>query len=166
MQVVPRARTLGTTSPIYPSAGGNLNFDVSSSSIEDLLEHFVSAALGLTLESRILRPAELPSSHRSYSRDPSNRLQVWMAWHTNKGPVCACALYDLAQAQRMAAHVLKIDWWIARHEHHEGWWHCYRKRPRDGLRVSVYRIVDSYRSETQSRDAGCRSGRVIGKFST
>jgi hypothetical protein len=107
--------------------------NVSRSAIEELMEHFVLGALGLDIASRIWQLSELPAHHR----DALNKLQgndrIWAAWSTNRGPVSVVAEYDHAQAQRVRAHVLLIGWWMEPGEHHENWWHCYPKRPREWI---------------------------------
>jgi hypothetical protein len=95
--------------------------------------NFVSGALGLDIVSRIGQLSELPAHHR----DALNKLQGndrrWAAWFTNRGPVSVSAEYDHAQAQRVGAHVLLIGWWMEPGQHHENWWHCYPKRPREWI---------------------------------
>ena len=43
------------------------------------------------------------------------------------------ARYDEEQSLHVKAHVVKIAWWIGE-EHHDGWWHCYPKFPRDWIK--------------------------------
>ena len=108
--------------------------DVSHAAIEELLGYFVSEALGLTRGARIQNAADLPSDHREYLSNPMNKPRAWAAWHTKDGLVSACAAYDNEQALRIKAHVLLIAWRIAAREPHEGWWHCYPKRPREWIK--------------------------------
>jgi len=110
--------------------------DVPGAAIEELLEYFVSDALGLTLEGRIQDARDLPSVHRGCIASPKGKPNIWSAWRTNRGTVSACAAYDHEQALRMSAHVLWISWWIGPDEHHEGWWHCYPKRPGEWIKGS------------------------------
>ena len=56
---------------------------------------------------------------------------VCAAWGTDQGVVRARAAYDRARSQRIGAHVLYIEWWIAPDTHPEGWWNCSVKHPRD-----------------------------------
>lgn len=107
--------------------------NVSRSAIEELLEHFVSGALGLDIVSRIGQLSELPARHQERLAQLQSKGRIWAAWSTNRGPVSVSAEYDHAQAQRVQAHVLLLEWWIGPHEHHEGWWHCYPKRPREWI---------------------------------
>ena len=58
---------------------------------------------------------------------------AWAAWHTDHGEVTVRAIYDDAQSLRVKAHVVKIAWWIE-DKHHDGWWHCYPKFPRDWIK--------------------------------
>jgi len=108
--------------------------DSSRAAIEYFLESFVSAALGLSLEARIQDARKLPAGHRGCLTDSQNKPAVWLAWKTNQGPVSVCAEYENDQSRRMRAHVLWLAWWIAAREHHEGWWHCYPKRPREWIK--------------------------------
>lgn len=108
--------------------------DASDTAVEKLLEYFLSEALGLTLEARIQDTSRLPTGHRRCLTNPIGKPRVCAAWHTNRGPVSACAAYDHGQAQRISAHVLLIEWWIAAAEYHEGWWHCYPQRPREWIK--------------------------------
>jgi hypothetical protein len=111
-----------------------VEFHVSRGAIEELLEHFVSAALGLTLEARIQDAGELPRSHQGCLTNAQSRMHAWAAWCTDRGMVSSCADYDHEQAQRIGAHVLLIEWWISHGEHHKGWWHCYPTRPREWIK--------------------------------
>lgn len=116
-----------------------MDVDLSRTAIEQLLEYFASDALGLMLQARIPDASDLRARHRGFLTDPESKLRVWVAWHTDRGPVSMCAAYDHEQALRMSAHVLRLAWWFAPQDHHEGWWHCYPKRPREwikGLGVS------------------------------
>jgi hypothetical protein len=111
-----------------------VDVDVSRAAIEQLLEYFASDALGLILGARIQDASDLTARHRGFLTDPESKLRVWVAWHTDKGPVSTCATYDREQALRMSAHVLRIAWCIAPRDHHEGWWHCFPKRPREWIK--------------------------------
>ena len=86
-----------------------MDLDVSPAGIEELLGHFVTAALGLTLDGRILDPSKLPPEHRGCLIDSMGRPRAWIAWHTDEGTVSACALYDRAQSARMNANVLLLS---------------------------------------------------------
>jgi hypothetical protein len=111
-----------------------VDVDVSRMAIEQLLEYFVLDALGLLLRGRIEDASDLTARHRGFLTDPESKLRVWVAWHTDRGQVSTCATYDHEQARRMSAHVLRIAWWIAPRDYHEGWWHCYPKRPREWIK--------------------------------
>jgi hypothetical protein len=113
-----------------------VDLNVTREAIEELLEYFVTAALGLTLKARIQSASELPPGHRGCLTNQDSKPRVWAAWHTNGGPVSACAAYSHPQALRIGAYVLWIEWWIANLEHHEGWWHCYPNRPREWIKGS------------------------------
>jgi len=104
--------------------------EVALTGIEQLLAHFLIGALGLTLQEAIRdgrgvpgEPAQTPSSHR----DPP----VWATWRTDRGVVRVCGAYDRAQSYRLNTHVLFIEWWISPARHHQGWWRCSGKRPRE-----------------------------------
>jgi hypothetical protein len=111
------------------------NLDVSRVLMEELLENFVTAALGLTLASRMSDVSELPELQLQ-NHDTNEGARVCTAWHTDRGRVIACGTYHHEQSQRMKAHVLWLSWWIAPHEHHEGWWRCEPKWPRDWVKGS------------------------------
>jgi hypothetical protein len=108
-----------------------VDLDMSQAGVDELLALFVTAALGLTLHRRIHAPGDLPSEHRGCLVDSAGRPQSWISWHSDRGVVSACAFYDRAQSGRMKEHVLRISWWIGTHTHHNGWWHCNPKRPRE-----------------------------------
>ncbi len=107
--------------------------NVSHSVIEELMEHFVSGALCLDIASRIRQLSELPAHQQDALTKWQCEGRIWAAWSTNRGPVSVCAEYDYAQAKRVKAHVLLIGWWMQPGEHHEHWWHCYPKRPREWI---------------------------------
>jgi hypothetical protein len=111
-----------------------VNSDVSRAAIEVLLQSFVSEALGLTIGTRIQDTSALSASHRVFLTNPESKLRIWVAWHTNKGPVSTCATYHQQQAVRIGAHVLHIAWLLAPNEHYEGWWHCYPRRPGEWIK--------------------------------
>jgi hypothetical protein len=100
--------------------------------LERLLESFATAALGLELKGRIEDLSSFPQSLGL--SDASGRDAVaHAAWHTDRGVAALRAVCDEAQSLRAMAHVIKIVWWIGV-EHHDGWWHCYPKFPRDWIK--------------------------------
>jgi hypothetical protein len=102
--------------------------------MEELLESFVTAALGLTLESRIQEANQLPEVHLRPTKETSDDARVCAAWHTTPGRVIICATYNAEHSRRMKAHVLWLEWWIRPHIHHEGWWRVEPKWPRDWIK--------------------------------
>jgi hypothetical protein len=98
------------------------------------LESFVTAALGLTLESRICEESHLPPVQLRTTTHSQESARVCIAWHTDRGRVIACGTYQHEQSQRMKAHVLWLEWWIPPHIHHAGWWRCEPKWPRDWIK--------------------------------
>ena len=110
-----------------------MSVEESRAVIEKLMEYFIADALGLTLEARVPVIGLRPAAHGGRLKR-SGRTPVWAHWHTDRGSVTACGRYDHAQSRCVEAHVLWIVWWIAPHEHHEGWWHCYPKRPREWIK--------------------------------
>ena len=104
--------------------------DVQPMSLERLLEHFLIGALGLTLGTAIREPIAMPRPNHAapsaHSKPPG-----WAAWKTDRGVVKICGAYDELQSQRLDAHVLYLEWWPAAGVHHEGWWRCDRRRPRE-----------------------------------
>jgi hypothetical protein len=108
--------------------------DEPSIAVEDLLDYFVVAALGVSLKAKVQQTSELLVRYRGLVGDSQGRPEAWGAWRTNRGTVIAYAAYDREHSQRMEAHVLWMSWWIEPGEHHEGWWHCYPKRPREWIK--------------------------------
>lgn len=103
------------------------------SALEGLLESFAVAALGLELKGSIRDLSSLP--HCPGVPDPSlSSPNASAAWHTDRGVASLHAVYDETQSQKVRAHVLKIAWRLGAAEHHEGWWHCYPKFPRDWMK--------------------------------
>jgi hypothetical protein len=100
------------------------------SAIEGLMESFATAGLGLEIRGRIEDLSSPP--HRSRCLDASGSGPC-AAWHTDRGVVTMRARYDEEQSLHVKAHVVKIAWWIGE-EHHDGWWHCYPKFPRDWIK--------------------------------
>ena len=105
-----------------------MGFALSPKHIEELLEAFVVGALGLTLEARIRDVSDLLENDHISIVGAQESQDGWCAWQTNQGVVSVCGRYDHEQSQRTSAYVLLIEWWIAPHEHHKGWWYCYPGR--------------------------------------
>ena len=104
--------------------------DVQQVSLEQLLEHFLIGALGLALGAAIREPIAMPGPNSAGSSAHSKPL-AWAAWKTDWGVVKICGAYDDLQSQRLGAHVVYLEWWPAAGGHHEGWWRCDRRRPRE-----------------------------------
>jgi hypothetical protein len=102
------------------------------SAIEGMLESFATAALGLQLQGPIRDVSALRERQRACDSLEGDRT-VWVAWHTERGVATFRALYDEVQSAKVRAQVLRIAWWIGT-EHHDGWWHCYPKFPRDWIK--------------------------------
>jgi hypothetical protein len=102
--------------------------------MEELLESFVTAGLGLNLESRIHEMNQLPEVLLRPTKAPPESARACAAWHTTQGRVIICATYLVEQSQRMKAHVLWLEWWIPPRIHHEGWWRVEPKWPRDWVK--------------------------------
>jgi hypothetical protein len=98
------------------------------------LESFVTAGLGLTLESRIQDVNELPEVQTRPTKARPDGVRVCAAWHITQGRVIICATYNVEHSRRMKAHVLWLEWWIPPHIHHEGWWRVEPKWPRDWIK--------------------------------
>jgi hypothetical protein len=110
------------------------NLEVSLVLMEELLESFVTAGLGLTLECRIQEVNQLPEVQFRPTKEPPDSARVCAAWHTTPGRVIICATYNAEHSRRMKAHVLWLEWWIPPHIHHEGWWRVEAKWPRDWIK--------------------------------
>src|ERR1700730_2415269 len=106
----------------------------SNASAKTLLESFVSSALGLTIGPRVQNHSDLAAEYGISAQKANSDPRVCAAWETDRGPIYVCAKYDADQSARQNAHVLLIEWWLPRHEHHEGWWHCYPNRPREWIK--------------------------------
>lgn len=95
------------------------------------MESFVTAGLGLTLESRIQEVSQLPEVQLRPTKAPPDGARVCAAWHTTRGRVTICATYHAEHSRRVKGHVLWLEWWIPPQVHHEGWWRVEPKWPRD-----------------------------------
>jgi hypothetical protein len=102
--------------------------------MEELLESFVTAALGLELRCEIQDPNQLPELRVHPDDRPQERARVCAAWRTIQGQVIICATYSAGHSQRMKAHVLWLEWWIPPEIHHEGWWRVESKWPRNWIK--------------------------------
>jgi DNA-binding transcriptional LysR family regulator len=110
------------------------NLEVLAVLMEELLESFVTAGLGLTLVSRIQEVNQLPEVQIRPTKAPPAGAQVCAAWRTTQGRVIICATYNAEHSRRMRAPVLWLEWWIPPHIHHEGWWRVEPKWPRDWIK--------------------------------
>jgi hypothetical protein len=110
------------------------NLDVLAVLMEELLESFVTAALGLQLESQIREVSQLAEVQIPPTCQSKESARVCAAWHTPQGRVIICATYDHAYSQRVKAHVLWLEWWISPQVHHEGWWRVEPKWPRNWIK--------------------------------
>jgi hypothetical protein len=111
-----------------------VDLEVSLALMEELLESFVTAGLGLTLASRIREVTQLPELRLRSAKEPSDSARVCAAWQTNRDRLIICATYHAEQSRRMKAHVLWLEWWIPPQVHHEGWWRVEPKWPRDWIK--------------------------------
>jgi hypothetical protein len=102
--------------------------------MEELLESFATAALGLTLVSRIQEANLLSEVQLRPTKPPPDGARVSAAWRTTEGQVIICVTYHTEQSRRMRAHVLWLEWWIPPRTHHEGWWRVEPKWPRDWIK--------------------------------
>jgi hypothetical protein len=109
--------------------------EITPAAVEELLAHFLIGALGLNLDTAIREVCHLPARKRTATICRTSHADidasVCAAWRTDKGIVSVCGAYDRARSQRMGAHVVYIEWWIAPDTHYEGWWYCCIKRPRE-----------------------------------
>ncbi len=110
------------------------NLEVLAVLMEELLESFVTAGLGLNLESRIQEVNQLPEVQLRLTKEIPDCGRVCAAWHTTQGRVIICATYNVEHSRRMKAHVVWLEWWIPPHIHHEGWWRVETKWPRDWIK--------------------------------
>ena len=110
---------------------GDMDIDTSQAMMEGLLESFLTAALGLTILSRIPDRRESTEVRVPRPEISHHGLRAVASWHTDSGRVTACGTYHPERSQRMRVHVLWVEWWIPPHRHHEGWWRCSTKGPRD-----------------------------------
>jgi RimJ/RimL family protein N-acetyltransferase len=100
---------------------------VGRATVEQLLVYFVTRGLGLTLEAAI-RDAKAAPTGRADDSTLDTQLAILATWKTDRGALKISGIYDAGQSQRIAAHVLFIEWWIGG-AHHAGWWRSCRKRP-------------------------------------
>jgi hypothetical protein len=102
--------------------------------MEELLESFMTAGLGLTLVSRIQEMSQLPEVQTRPTHPSQESTRACSAWHTDRGQVILCATYHPEHSQRVKTHVLWLEWWIPPQVHHEGWWRVEPKWPRDWIK--------------------------------
>jgi hypothetical protein len=97
-------------------------------SIEELLGHFLVGGLGLTLYSptRISGSVRFSPAFRTLRTAPA-----CACWQTDLGLVVICGACDEEQSRRAKAWALYLEWTIGPATHHEGWWRCDAKRPRE-----------------------------------
>jgi hypothetical protein len=127
------------------------NLEVLAVLMEELLESFVAAGLGLTLVSRIREASQLPEVQVRPTKDPPDIARVCAAWHTDLGRVIICATYHPEHSRRVKSHVLWLEWWTPSQVHHQGWWHCEPKWPRDWVKAPVHRARRSLRCRTDGQ---------------
>ena len=107
--------------------------DAAPAGVEQLLAHFLTGALGLTLNAAVpatATPAKQPAEAPSADSDPL----VWAAWKTDQGVVKISGAYNGPQSRRLNVHVLYLSWWMGPATRHEGWWRCDPRRPREWTR--------------------------------
>ena len=102
--------------------------------MEELLPSFVTAGLGLNLQSRIQDANQLPEVQSRQTKAPPDGARACGAWSTMQGRVTICATYDAEHSRRTKSHVLWLEWWIAPRIHHGGWWRVEPKWPRDWIK--------------------------------
>jgi hypothetical protein len=102
--------------------------------MEELLESFLTAGLGLELKCRIEDVCGLPEVHVRSSHPSQERARVCAAWHTTLGRVTICGTYDPEHSHRVKGHAMWLEWWIPPKIHHEGWWRVEPKWPRDWIK--------------------------------
>jgi hypothetical protein len=96
--------------------------------LEELLALFITRALGLTLVGERAGVKSLSDPQSGVGSAIEAGLVVEAEWKTNRGSVRIRGTYDLAQAQRVGAHVLFIEWWTGS-KHHASWWRSSIQRP-------------------------------------
>ena len=109
-----------------------MNFELSQSELESLLDGFLVGALGLELKTRIMDLKDLPEGCRTRLQRAEAKSRAWTAWVTDDGPVAAWAEYDIAASRRLNAAVLFIEW-AGTHGHHALWCHCTPNRPTEWI---------------------------------
>ena len=102
--------------------------------MEELLESFVTSALGLELKSRIQDASQLPELRVGLDDHSQDRGRICASWDTSQKRVTICATYHSGHSQRMKAHVVWLEWWIPPQIHHEGWWRVESKWRRDWIK--------------------------------
>jgi hypothetical protein len=111
-----------------------MDIDNARSMAEELLESFVTAALGLAGESRIRDVNQLQEVLGPRAKNAPDSARACSAWHTANGRLTACGTYHHDLSQRTKFQVLWLEWWIPPNQHHEGWWRCEPKWPRDWIK--------------------------------
>jgi hypothetical protein len=75
--------------------------------MEELLESLLTAALGLTLESRIEEVSQLPEVQIRLN-PPLESARVCAAWHITEGRVTICATHHHEHSRRVKAPVPRM----------------------------------------------------------
>ena len=81
--------------------------------MEELLESFLSAALGLELKGQICDAAPLPELMPKPADSAADLERLCAAWHIAEGRVSICATYHHGHSQRVKHHVLMLGMVVA-----------------------------------------------------
>ena len=96
--------------------------------MESLLGAYLVGTQGVELGKR-LDFADLPGDCVRYLQKVQIAGRIWVAWSTATGPMAAWGDYDRQRSERLQAHVLLVEWWVASSGHHRLWARSDPKRP-------------------------------------
>jgi hypothetical protein len=102
--------------------------------MEELLESFATAALGLEPGARISDGTELPEHKPQPTYCAPEVVRICAVWGANPGRVTICATYHHDHSRRVKGHVLWFEWRTHPDVYHEGWWRVEPRWPRDWIK--------------------------------
>jgi hypothetical protein len=97
--------------------------------VESVLKGFLSGALGVELIVRLDKLDDLPRACRTHLGLAQDSGRAWIAWDAPNGPLAAWGDYDIQGSRRIAAYLLRVEWWDTLSGHHSLWCYCDPKRP-------------------------------------
>lgn len=114
----------------HPSRGqgGQINFDLSRSDVENLLAEFLTGAVGVQLTERLTDLNALPAECRKQVRPAEASGRVCVAWSSSTGPIAAWGDYHSEGSKQLKAYLMSVEWYDAQTGHHSLSCYCDPKR--------------------------------------